>query len=70
LDTTGIKLHYSPNTVIKITRNPLTDKIPGLIRVYERMVAVYVRNIEQGFSLNYLSRQPNTNVPHQHATHL
>ena len=65
-----IMLYYSPYTVIKITRKPLTDKIPSLIRVYERLIAVYVRDVEQGFSLNWLNRQPNSGRLHKHTTHL
>ena len=46
---------YAPYSVVQVTRDPLPDEIPRLVRLHKRLVAVHVWDVREGFSLNCYS---------------
>lgn len=41
-----------PDTVVEVTRNPLSDDIPCLLRLRKRLVVIHVRDVRQRFSFH------------------
>ena len=43
---------YAPDTIIQTARNPLSNQIASLLRLYEVLIAVHVRDVPESLPFN------------------
>ena len=46
---------YAPNTIVQTTCNPLSDQITSLLRLYEILIAVHVRDVPEGLPFDLIT---------------